>query len=132
MNGAPRKQPPPKKAYARPTLIEYGSLKDIVQGSTGSMSDGSAGNTKGCWIAEALYGEHDPRTFLLRSWMAGIYDARHSGWPLVAFYRRSGPVLAPAIHATPFLRRSFRVIFDALLIKAFRNLVIVAKITKTR
>ena len=91
------------------------------------MGDGAPGDTRNCWIAEALYGEQDPRTFLLRSWMTGIYDERRSGWPLVALYRSSGPVLARAIRATPLLRHGFRVVFDVLLGRAFRNLAIVAK-----
>lgn len=132
MSEAPQKQPSPKKPYTRPTLTAYGSLKDIVQGSHGGMSDGSVGNTKNCWIAEALYGERDPRTFLLRSWMTCIYDARRSGWPLVALYRRSGPVLARAIRVRPILRRAFRAMFDALLGKALRDMVVLAKIAQTR
>jgi len=127
MSEAPRKQTSSKKPYTPPSVIAYGSLKEIVQGTTGVMSDGAAGDTKACWIAEALYGERDARTFLLRSWMTGIYDARHSGWPLVALYRRTGPVLARAIRATPLLRRGFHVVFDALLGKAFRRLAVVAK-----
>jgi hypothetical protein len=124
MNESPRQPSSPKKPYARPVVTEYGFLKDIVQGSTGSMSDGAAGDTKACWIAEALYGEHDPRTFLLRRWMTGIYDARGRGWQFVAFYRRTGPVVARAIRATPVLGRGFRVVFDALLGKALRDLIV--------
>src|SRR5450759_1523837 len=121
MSETPQKQSPTKKPYARPTLTAYGSLKDIVQGSHGGLSDGTPGNTKACWIAEALYGAHDPRTFLLRSWMTGIYDARRSGWPLVVLYRRSGPILARAICVRPILRRAFRALFDAVLGKALRD-----------
>jgi hypothetical protein len=122
MNESPR--PPSKKPYMRPALIEYGFFKDIVQGSTGTKSDGAPGDTKACWIAEALYGPHDPRTFLLRRWMTGIYDARGRGWRFVALYRRTGPVLARAIRATPLLGRGFRVVFDALLGMALRDLIV--------
>ena len=132
MSEAPRMPASPKKPYAPPTLTIYGALKDIVQGSKGGMSDGAPGNTKACWIAEALYGVHDPRTFLLRSWMTGIYDARRSGWPLVLLYRRSGRILARAIRVTPILRRGFRAMFDAFLGKALRDVVALAKIAKTR
>ena len=124
MNEISPKPSSPKKPYTRPAVIEYGLLKDFVQGSTGSKSDGSAGNTKPCWIAEALYGERDLRTFLLRSWMTGLYDARRSGWQLVALYRRFGPAVAKAIRSTPVLGRSFRVVFDALLGKAIRDLAV--------
>ena len=127
MNEAPRKQPAPKQPYAQPKVTEFGSLTEIVQGFNGTHTDGAPGDTKNCWIAEALYGEQDPRTFLLRSWMTGIYVTKRSGWPLVAVYRRTGPALARAIRATPFLRRGFRIAFDSLLGKALRNLAIVTK-----
>jgi len=132
MNETPQKQPAPKKPYTLPKVIAFGSLKEIVQGFNGTHTDGAPGDTKNCWIAEALYGERDPRTFLLRSWMTGIYDARRSGWPLVALYRRTGPALARAIRATPFLRRGFRVVFDTLLGKALRHLAFVTKTEKLR
>jgi hypothetical protein len=132
MSEAPQIPSFPKKPYSPPTLTTYGALKDIVQGSHGTMGDGAPGNTKGCWIAEALYGAHDPRTFLLRSWMTGIYDARRRGWPLVALYRRSGPVLARAIRVRPILRRAFRALFDAVLGKALRDIVALTKIATTK
>jgi hypothetical protein len=125
MNESPRQPSSPKKPYARPAVTEYGPLKDIVQGSTGKKSDGGvAGDTKPCWIAETLYGVHDPRTFLLRRWMTGIYDARGRGWQFVALYRRTGRVAASAIRATPVLGRGFRRVFDALLGKALRDLIV--------
>lgn len=108
-----------KTPYTAPHLICYGSFKAIVQGFTGNMSEGTPGNTKNCWIAEALYGVDDLRTLVLRQWLTAVYDERRTGWPLVAVYMRYGRAAAELIRAYPALGRGIRPLFDVLLAKAF-------------
>ena len=109
------KRPGPRKPYTSPRLTCYGSFKDLVQGSFGSKSDGAPGTTKPCWIAEALYGDDDPRTLILRHFLADVYDQSRFGWPLVAMYARFGRPIAGAVRRSPALARALRPIFDQLL-----------------
>ena len=66
----------PRKPYTSPRLMSYGHVKDIIQGGGGKKSDAAGtppgGNSKSCWIAEQLYGVDDPRTWLLRAWLARL------------------------------------------------------------
>ena len=114
-------QPGPnrRKPYATPRLISYGHVKDIVQGDTGSMTGDGSGTTKPCWIAEALYGVHDPRTRLLRAWLSEAYTQRRPWWPLIALYIRAGRTIAKLILSGHLPRRPALRLFDFLTVKAF-------------
>lgn len=107
-----------KKPYTPPRLVAYGDFKSIVQGSSGKRGDGSPGDTKPCWIAEALYGVDDPRTILLRAWLTAAYLEKRRWWWLVAAYMRLGRTVANALRKSVVLRRGFRVLFDVLVRKA--------------
>jgi len=112
-----------KKPYGTPRLIVHGEFKRIVQGALGRGADhGAPAHTKPCWIAEALYGPHDPRTALLRAWMTRAYRERHPGWPIIAAYMRFGVRAAEAIARSAALRRGFRALFDRLAVRALRAL----------
>jgi hypothetical protein len=112
-----------KKPYAAPRVVSYGHVKDIIQGGGGKKSDAAAtppgGNSKGCWIAEQLYGVDDPRTWLLRAWLARVYAVRGRGWQFVALYNRYGFTTAQAIARGYLPRAPFRLVFDALVERAF-------------
>ena len=113
--------PPPqtkKKPYTPPRLVAYGDFKKIV-GKKGALSDGSPGNTKACWIAEALYGVDDPRTMLLRAWLTAAYIEKRWWWWFVAAYMRFGRTVASALQKSSVLRRGFRLLFDVLARKAY-------------
>jgi hypothetical protein len=97
-------------------------VKDIIQGGGGKKFDtgGSpgAGNSKGCWIAEALYGVEDPRTLLLRAWLSEAYDERRPGWQFIGLYTRFGRQTADLIYRGYLPRILFRPLFDVLVAKA--------------
>jgi hypothetical protein len=115
---------PPRKPYSPPNVVSYGHVKDIVQGTTGGGQDGGGGgHSKQCWIAEALYGAHDPRTHLLRAWLTVIYDERRRGWMFVALYRRFGRGTASLIERGLLPRQMFQPLFDALVEQALADSV---------
>jgi len=118
-----RPSAPKKKPYAPPRLVSYGHVKDIVQGGGGRTTKdfGGAkgfGNSKSCWIAEALYGVDDPRTLLLRAWLSVAYDERRPGWQFIAVYRRYGRTTADLIYRGYLPRGLFRPLFNVLVNKA--------------
>jgi hypothetical protein len=112
----------PRKPYTPPRLVSYGHVKDVIQGGGGMMSDATGkppgGRSKGCWIAEELYGVQDPRTLLLRAWLAVAYDERRPGWVLIAFYQRFGRAAANLIRRGRLPRGLFRRAFDLLVDRA--------------
>jgi len=107
-----------RRKYEAPRLVTYGHVKDVVQGSGGSGNDGGANHSKVCWIAEALWGIEAPRTLLLRSWLADVYEARRGGWRLIALYRACGRRAASMIRRGLLPRSAFRNIFNYLVEKA--------------
>ena len=119
---ADSKSSTPRKPYTSPRLVSYGHVKDIIQGGGGKKSDATGtppgGASKSCWIAEQLYGVDDPRTWLLRAWLARVYDERGRGWQFVALYSRYGYATAQAIARGYLPRAPFRVLFDALVERA--------------
>ena len=106
-----------RKPYTPPRLVSYGHVKDVVQGAVGGMVDGDT--TRMCRVAEALYGVHDPRTLVLRGWLAAVRSGRKPGWPLVDIYTRIGPPVARLIEGGYLPRRAFRPLFDRLAATAF-------------
>jgi hypothetical protein len=111
-------RPSPRKPYARPLLICYGHVKDIVQGGGGKNKDLDNKNTKSCWIAEALYGVHDPRTTLIRAWLAQAAVQRRRWWLFAALYKACGRTLAGLLYRGQLPRRWLRPLFDSLLMRA--------------
>jgi hypothetical protein len=105
--------------YAPPRLVCYGSVKDIVQGGGGGGLDAGGAHSKLCWVAEALYGVHAPRTTLLRAWLSHEYDQKGRWWLFAALYRRCGRTVANLIHRGHLPRRWVRPSFDFLVDRAF-------------
>jgi hypothetical protein len=110
--------PPARKPYATPKLISYGHVKDVVQGANGMMVDASGSRSKTCWIAEALYGVDDPRTLLVRAWLATVLVERRPGWRFVELYGRVGAATAALIRRGILPRQLFRRLFDRLFEQA--------------
>jgi len=110
----------PRKPYAPPRLVSYGSVKDIVQGGGGTKSDGAGKpNTKTCWVAEALYGVDAPRTTLLRAWVTRQHIERGRWRLFAALYSRYGRAAAGAIHRRRLPRHWVRPLFDFLVDTTF-------------
>jgi len=109
---------PARKPYAPPQLVQYGHVKDVVQGTGGKNLDFIGRHSKSCWIAEALYGSDDSRTLVLRAWVSSIYEERRSGWLLASLYRIFGRATANLIARGVLPSWLFRRLFDALLEKA--------------
>ena len=114
-----------RKPYTPPRLVSYGHVKDLIQGSSGTMNDG--GTTMGCWVAEALYGVTDPRTTLIRAWLRAVHIERRRGWLFVELYHRLGPTTARLIRAGRVPRAALLPLFDRLLGKALDEAVRVAR-----
>lgn len=106
-----------RKPYTPPKLVSYGHVKDVVQGNVGGMVDGDT--TRMCRVAEALYGVQDPRTLVLRGWLAAVRSGKEIGWPLVDIYTTIGPPVARLIERGYLPGRAFRPLFDLLAATAF-------------
>ena len=113
--------PPARKPYSPPRLVDYGHVKDIVQGGTGMAGDSPDHSKVPCWIAEVLYGAADPRTRLLRGWLTTIYEERRPGWIFVALYRAFGRRTAALIGRGLLPRQVFQALFDTLVEKALAD-----------
>jgi hypothetical protein len=66
-----------------------------------------------CWIAEVIYGVHDPRTQLVRAWLSECYERREP-WSLVVvpLYRHFGQRIAVFLRNFPAFKSVFRPLFD--------------------
>lgn len=93
------------------------SLGQAAQGA-GSMMHGGGG---GCWIAEALYGETDPRTHLLRSWLNQEFRETPLGAVVMPLYLRFGKTIALAVRLSARVRNKLRPLFDQALAAAMRD-----------
>jgi len=105
------------KPYAKPKVIRYGHVKDIVQGTGGGGQDG-ANHSKVCWIAEALYGAGAPRTLLVRAWLLDAEKASARWSIFVVAYRAFGERIARGIASGVVPRRPFIAAFDRLVARA--------------
>lgn len=74
------------------------------------------GNFINCWIAQAVYGEHDIRTHAVRQWLNGEYARTKVGGAVMVLYRKFGRQIAPLVKGP--LRWVLRPVFDMVLRKA--------------
>lgn len=124
VDSGPPTQPKP---YVTPRLVCYGSVKDLVQGGGSGKKDGGTVFTKSCWVAEALYGIHDPRTTLVRAWLSEAAAQSHGWRCFAALYRRCGRTAAALIYRGYLPRQLFRPIFDGLVNRAFHESAVAIK-----
>lgn len=76
-----------------------------------------AGLAAGCWIAEAIYGQDDERTHLVRAWLNGPFN--HGFGALVMWvYLHIGQPIAALVRHSPLLRRAMKPLFDLALNRA--------------
>lgn len=76
---------------------------------------------KGCWLAEAIYGEDDARTHLLRSWLNDEFMTTWFGRLVMKYYLRYGERLAAKVRRSWYLRMLFRPFFELALFFAERD-----------
>ena len=114
----------PKKVYRSPVLSQYGDVKRLTGGGNGGAGDGgaTAGKTKVCWVAEALYGIEAPSVVLVRAWLTTCSE-RRDWWAhiIVPLYARFGQRVASAILIFPAMKRIFRPVFDRAVRRAFQE-----------
>jgi hypothetical protein len=79
------------------------------------------GGITGCWIAEALYGERDPRTALLRSWLNQEFRETPLGAIVMPLYLRFGKIVALAVRLSTRVRNKLRPLFDQALAAAMQE-----------
>jgi hypothetical protein len=92
-----------------------------ILNSLGSLGQGAgAMGAKVCWIAEALWGESDQRTFLVRSWLNHEYARSHAGRLTLPIYRLFGRKIAEAVIRNKIFRYAMQPIFNAALKRARR------------
>jgi len=77
-----------------------------------------AGLAAACWIAEAIYGVDDMRTFVLRRYLNGPFCQHLSGRLVMALYRAVGRQVAWLARRSALLRGAFRPLFERALINA--------------
>lgn len=83
-----------------------------------AMAGAGMGLAHTCWIAMALYGDDDPRTHLLRSWLNDEFQQHAFGRATLKLYRRLGERIGRAIRRFRPLGWVFRPLFEAGLIWA--------------
>ena len=113
----------PRKTYSCPQLSLYGDVAQLTRNGTGVGNDGGTpGQSRMCWIAEALYGLDSPRTLLVRSWLTESYE-RRAWWALVAvpLYRRFGQRVADRVQRDFVLRAFIQPLFDYAVCQAHRE-----------
>ena len=91
-----------------------GSLFGNLVSGSGSGSGSDSGS--GCWIAQAVYGEHDIRTHMVRCWLNAEYARTRVGGAVMALYRMVGRQVAPLVRGP--VRWMLKPLFDVALRKA--------------
>jgi hypothetical protein len=85
-----------------------------LQAATGLVTGNGTGSKAlyGCWIAEAIYGEFDPRTMVARLWLNGPFLEKRFGPMVMRFYLRFGQRIAWVVARSRFLRWALKPLFD--------------------
>lgn len=94
------------------------SIFDPILSAAGGGAGAYFGAAKGCWIAEAIYGVDDPRTWLLRSWLNGPFAETRIGSAVMALYMVIGRPVARIARRSMTVRAVLRPLFDAALRRA--------------
>lgn len=93
------------------------SLATLPFGAAGGAgSGGLLGMIPGCWIAAAVYGEHDIRTHMVRQWLNVEYVRTGAGRIVMKAYRKIGRQVAPFVRGP--VRWILKPLFDVALRKA--------------
>jgi hypothetical protein len=71
-----------------------------------------------CWIAEAIYGEYDLRTHLVRAWLRDEFSKKPFGMCVIAAYQLAGRQVAWVARRSPWLRSALKPLFDIAFAKS--------------
>ncbi len=102
-----------------------GWLQNItgVISALGDAAKGASGlpGIRPCWIAEAIWGENDDRTHLVRAYLTGEFSQRPIGRAVMAFYRRFGQQIAAQVRRHSILKGAITPLFDYALYAARKH-----------
>ena len=76
-------------------------------GGKSSPSPIAAGDPSICWIAQALYGDNDPRVITIRNYLTGRFSRYRVGWTIVLLYKTFGERIARYQWITELMRPLF-------------------------
>lgn len=93
------------------TLSFLGELAGSAGGALGSVFAPGVG----CWIAEVIYGTHDPRTFIVREFLNGPFRRTVFGGIVMWLYCRVGKSVAAKAKHSVVMRWALRPVFDFAL-----------------
>jgi hypothetical protein len=97
---------------------QYGFYGGMIDSALSGGSLMGAAKIAGCWIAMALYGDDDPRTHLLRSWLNDEFEEHAFGRAVMKLYRRYGETIGAQIRRFRPLGWLFRPLFELGLVWA--------------
>jgi hypothetical protein len=96
------------------TQTQSGGLLGQILSSAAQI--GSTALTKGCWVAESVYGTDDPRTHIMRSWVNREMGETWRGKVVRTFYFIFGRLIARVSNYSPRVNNFLRVhIFNKAL-----------------
>ena len=84
-------------------------------GAAAGIMTGIGGNKGVCWIAEAIYGENDLRTHLLRKYLNTEFAQTWPGNAIMFVYRAIGKQVSWFVRRSNVLQNLFRPMFDSVL-----------------
>lgn len=87
-------------------------------GSLASAAGQGAGLALGCWIAMAIYGDDDPRTYLVRAYLNGPFCESLLGRIVMTIYLSIGRQLAWFVRRSKSLKALLKPLFDMALASA--------------
>jgi len=93
-------------------LIARGQNKGSGKGSGNPTAPGDPSI---CWIAQALYGDDDPRVNAIRAYLLGPFSQSLHGRMIVELYRRTGQRIAALARRYSFIAAALRPLFDHAL-----------------
>ncbi len=106
----------PQQDLARERGVEeHEVFHHVVSAHHNTAPPPASGTDKRCFIASAVYGADDPRTWRLRAWRDERLAPTRLGRIAIALYYRKAPALVRLCARRPALARIARVLLDAFI-----------------
>jgi len=106
---------------AQPTFWQTLGTNAANDALAAATSWGMKPPASGCWIAEAIYGEDDCRTHVVRAYLNGPFRDGGIGDFVMRLYLRFGERIARVVKKSKLLKALFRPFFDAALSSALER-----------